>query len=338
MNNTFSNNKALENALATLELESRTLNDISQKFHKNPKQLNIAIDKIIKTVDTGGHLIVIGMGKSGYIAQKISATFASTGVPSFYLHPAEALHGDLGRISRKDSILIISYSGKTQEVLALLPSIKRYANSLMVICGFPQSPLAKSADIFINSSVAKEACPHNLAPTSSTIVQLAIGDALAIGTLIAQNFSAKDFFQFHPGGSLGKKIITIRDIMHFDKELPIVKSEVVLAEALEEITRCKLGMTTVVDNQKKIVGVFTDGDLRRLIEKHTLNNPTMEFSLKTKIKKVMIKNPKTIDINSLAAEALSMMDKYRINQLLVTEKGKLKGAINMHDLLRNNIL
>lgn len=332
------NNQAVEQALATLELEIKSLSELSKKYKQNSKFLESAINIIVNTVNSDGNIILTGMGKSGHIAQKISATFASTGTPSFYLHPAEALHGDLGRISRKDTVLALSYSGKSSEIVALLPSIKRYAHKLIVISGDENSPLAKAADVFLTGAVEKEACPHNLAPTCSTTVQLAIGDALAIGVLVAQGFSAEDFYKFHPGGALGKKLTTVREVMRFDKQLPIISDNATIAQAVSEITRGGLGMTAIVNKHQKLIGLFTDGDLRRLIQKYTNTLPIKALNLNQNITEVMIRNPQCIGINSLAAEALAILDKRRINQLLVLDGDNLVGALNMHDLLQNNIL
>lgn len=332
-------NSATAQALATIALEAQALDEISALMKQEQNPLKLAIGEIVTTIKNGGHLVVTGMGKSGHIAQKISATFASTGTPSFYLHPAEAVHGDFGRVSRKDLILALSYSGKSSEILALLPSIKRWGNKLIVISGSASSPLAQAADIFLNGVVAKEACPHNLAPTCSTTVQLALGDALAIGVLVAQGFSTEDFLQFHPGGALGKKLITVGEIMRFDKAVPIVDENATLACALSEITRGGLGMTAILNSRKAIIGLFTDGDLRRVIEKSIKNNCPQNFDININITEIMTKTPKRININALAAQALAIMEKYKINQLIVVDDDdKLIGALNMHDLLTHNIV
>ncbi|WP_102156640.1 KpsF/GutQ family sugar-phosphate isomerase [Coxiella endosymbiont of Rhipicephalus microplus] len=280
-----------------------------------------------------GRVVVLGMGKSGHIARKISATFASTGTPSFYVHPGEASHGDVGMITKEDVALVISYSGETLEIINILPTIKRLAIPLLIFTGKLQSSLARTADVIIDISVHKEACPLGLAPTSSTTATLVMGDALAITLLEARGFTTEDFARVHPGGSLGKRLLLhIDDLMHTKNHMPIVKPDYMLDEVLVEITKKSLGMTAVIEDNGHLVGVFTDGDLRRTLDKgYDIH--------RTPIKEVMSKNGITIRPNLLAAEALKIMHENKITSLLVTdEECYLLGVIHMHDLLHAGII
>lgn len=280
-----------------------------------------------------GRVVVLGMGKSGHIARKISATFASTGTPSFYVHPGEASHGDVGMITKEDVALVISYSGETLEIINILPTIKRLAIPLLIFTGKLQSSLARTADVIIDISVHKEACPLGLAPTSSTTATLVMGDALAITLLEARGFTTEDFARVHPGGSLGKRLLLhIDDLMHTKNHMPIVKPDYMLDEVLVEITKKSLGMTAVIEDNGYLVGVFTDGDLRRTLDKgYDIH--------RTPIKEVMSKNGITIRPNLLAAEALKIMHKNKITSLVVTdEECYLLGVIHMHDLLHAGII
>ncbi|WP_298448240.1 KpsF/GutQ family sugar-phosphate isomerase [uncultured Marinobacter sp.] len=280
-----------------------------------------------------GRVVVTGMGKSGHIGHKIAATLASTGTPSFFVHPGEASHGDMGMITSQDVVIAISNSGNTSEVVTILPLIKRMGAPLISMTGNPTSTLAKEAVANLDVSVETEACPLGLAPTSSTTATLVMGDALAVALLEARGFSAEDFAFSHPGGSLGRKLLLrVSDIMHTGDRIPIVDEDTTLSGALLEISRKGLGMTTVVNASGTMTGIFTDGDLRRTLDKsidvHT-----------TPIRDVMTRNGRTIQPDQLAAEALNVMEGLKISALPVTDvDGALVGAINMHDLLRAGVI
>ena len=280
-----------------------------------------------------GRIVVTGMGKSGHIGSKIAATLASTGTPAFFVHPGEASHGDLGMITKTDVVLAMSNSGETAEVLTILPLIKRMGAPLIAMTGKPNSTLATTADVHLDVSVAQEACPLNLAPTASTTATLAMGDALAVALLEARGFTPEDFAMSHPGGSLGRKLLLkISDLMHKGDRLPRVAPEASLTTALLEMTRKGLGMTAIVDDADNVLGVYTDGDLRRTLEQG--------MDVRTaKIADVMTKGGKTVKANHLAAEAVQLMEKHKITALLVVdEAGKLAGAIHMQDLLRAGVV
>ena len=280
-----------------------------------------------------GRVVVTGMGKSGHIGGKIAATLASTGTPAFFVHPGEASHGDLGMITDKDVVLALSNSGETNELLTIVPIIKRLAVPLISMTGNAQSTLAQQADINIDIAVEKEACPLGLAPTSSTTVTLVMGDALAVACLDARGFTAKDFALSHPGGSLGRRLLLhVADIMHTGDDIPRVADNASLRDALLEMTRKKLGMTAIVDDNNKMLGIFTDGDLRRALDKNIDIHSAS-------INDVMTKNCKTIKKNILAAEALKIMEDKKINAIVVVDdENTLIGAINMHDLLRAGVV
>ena len=281
-----------------------------------------------------GRIIVTGMGKSGHIGNKIAATLASTGTPSFFVHPAEASHGDLGMITPGDAVLALSNSGETAEVLAILPVLKRRGIPLISITGRPDSTLARQSDVHIPVVVSIEACPHNLAPTSSTTAALAMGDALAIALLEARGFSAEDFALSHPGGSLGRRLLlTVDDIMHGGERLPSVPADTPLSEALLEISRKGLGMTAVTAADGTLAGIFTDGDLRRV-----LDLPELDIR-QCPIEQVMTRNPVVIESGHLAAEAVKIMEQRKINGLIVVDaEHRPAGALNMHDLLRAGVV
>ncbi|KPK56041.1 MAG: D-arabinose 5-phosphate isomerase [Thiotrichales bacterium SG8_50] len=279
-----------------------------------------------------GRIVVTGMGKSGHVGGKIAATLASTGTPSFFVHPGEASHGDLGMITAVDVVLALSNSGETDEILTILPLIKRLGVPLVTLTGNARSRLAREADVNIDVSVAKEACPLDLAPTSSTTAALAMGDALAITLLESRQFTAEDFARSHPAGRLGKRLLlTVGDLMHSGDALPQVTSSARLSEALVEMTSRGLGMTTVVDDLGHLVGVFTDGDLRRTLDQGPVNVRELPIS------ECMTTKFKWIETSRLAAEAVKMMDEHRINALPVRQ-GNLVGAVNMHDLLRAGVV
>lgn len=280
-----------------------------------------------------GRVVVTGMGKSGHIAGKIAATLASTGTPAFFVHPGEASHGDLGMITRQDVVLALSNSGNTEEILTILPIIKRLGVPLIAMTGNPESALARLSSVHINVSVEQEACPLGLAPTASTTAALVMGDALAVSLLQSKGFTRDDFALSHPGGSLGKRLLLqVSDIMHRDAEVPSVADSVLVSAALLEMTGKKLGMTAVVDNRRRVVGIFTDGDLRRMLEKNLDVHNTL-------VAQVMTHPCTVIHADILAAEAMQIMETKKINALLVVDESQtLLGALNMHDLLRAGIV
>jgi len=280
-----------------------------------------------------GRIIVIGMGKSGNIARKIAATFASTGSPAFFVHPAEANHGDVGMITTQDVVLALSNSGETHEILSLLPVIKRLNIPLIAMTGKVDSTLAKTATITLNVGVSKEACPLGLAPTASTTAALVMGDALAISLLEKRGFTKEDFALSHPGGSLGRRLLLrIDEIMHTDNAVPKVKLDAVLKTALMEMTQKKLGMTTVVNESDELAGIFTDGDVRRAFDKNADIH-------RTPIHEIMTKNPKVISRGMLVAEALHIMESFKITALIVTDDyNKPLGIVHMHDILRAGVI
>lgn len=280
-----------------------------------------------------GRVVVIGMGKSGHIGSKLAATLASTGTPAFFVHPGEASHGDLGMITRQDAVLALSYSGETHEIVTILPLIKRLGVPLISMTGKPASTLAKSSDVHLDVSVAVEACPLNLAPTSSTTATLAMGDALAVALLEARGFTPEDFAMSHPGGSLGRRLLLkIADVMHSGADLPKVGPDALLTEALLEMTRKGLGVTAVVDADDRVLGVYTDGDLRRTLDKN--------IDIRTaKIREVMTVGGKSVKAGQLAAEAVQLMEKHKITALLVLDDAKkLDGIVHMQDLLRAGVV
>ena len=280
-----------------------------------------------------GRIVILGMGKSGHIGGKIAATLASTGSPAFFVHPGEASHGDLGMITTKDVVIAFSNSGETEEILTILPLIKRLGVPLIALTGNPPSTLGKAADVHIDVSVAKEACPLDLAPTSSTTAALAMGDALAIALLESRGFTADDFARSHPGGRLGRRLLLlIKDIMHCGDALPVVRPDVLVVDALMEMSSKGLGMTAVVNEQQQLLGVFTDGDVRRALDKGVDVH-------KSTIDSVMSTGCKTVGPEDLAAEALHLMETHKVSALLVvSEDGALVGALNMHDLLRAGVV
>ena len=312
-------------AKRTLKIESESILAIANQLNKSFTTLceNVLYCK--------GKFVIMGVGKSGHIAQKISATLSSTGTPSIFIHPTEAAHGDIGLIDKKDIVFLISNSGETDEIINILPSLKRHAKEIASLTSNNKSSIAKSADIKIELKSMKEACPLDLAPTSSTTNALAFGDALAIALLEAKGFTKNDFASSHPAGKLGKKLITqVQDLMHRGNSVPKVSPNTILDKALLEITKKNLGITLVI-NKSKVIGIFTDGDLRRCI------NNKIDIQ-KTKIKEVMTKSYKTIKPNALAVDAAKIMEKNKIFTLVVTEKQKHVGVISMHDLIEARIL
>jgi len=280
-----------------------------------------------------GRVVVSGMGKSGHVGGKIAATLASTGTPAFFMHPGEASHGDLGMITPNDVVLALSNSGESNEIVSIVSLIKRRGAKLIAMTGNPNSTMAREADVHLNAAVDKEACPLNLAPTASTTAALALGDALAVALLDARGFSADDFARTHPGGSLGRRLLVhVRDVMHTGDELPRIDLDASLKVALLEMTQKGLGMTAVVDAAARVVGVFTDGDLRRALE-HALDLQ------QARVADLMTKHPKTIRADELAVAAVEKMDTLKINGLLVVDDDNtLLGALNMHDLLKAGVV
>jgi len=274
------------------------------------------------------------MGKSGHVARKIAATLASTGTPAFFVHPSEAGHGDLGMITDADVVLALSYSGESDEIMALMPVFKRQGNPVIALTGRPLSALAHDADVHLDVSVPSEACPLQLAPTTSTTVTLAMGDALAVALLEARGFTADDFARSHPAGALGRQLLLhIADIMHTGEDIPEVSADASLGDALLEMSSKRLGMAAIVDTERHLLGLFTDGDLRR-----TLNNAGVNVHT-TRIAEVMTKNPITIGSNAMASEAARLMEVHKINALVVVDGGhQVVGALNVHDLLRARVV
>ncbi|EAK0446252.1 KpsF/GutQ family sugar-phosphate isomerase [Campylobacter lari] len=309
--------EAIEIAKEVFEIESKTILDLCDNLDEG---FNKAIELILSIK---GRCVVSGMGKSGHIGAKIAATLASTGTPSFFMHPGEALHGDLGMLTREDVLLAISNSGETEEVLKLIPVIKKRKIPLIVMAGNQNSTLAKQADIFINIAVKKEACPLQLAPTSSTTATLAMGDAIAVALMRARNFRPDDFALFHPGGSLGRKLLTrVGDLM-VSNNLPIVSPESEFNELVDVMTSGKLGLCIVLENEK-LVGIITDGDLRRALRAN--DKPRFDF----KAKEIMSESPKTIEVSAMASEAEELMLKHKIKEIVVTQDEKIVGIIQLY--------
>jgi arabinose-5-phosphate isomerase len=280
-----------------------------------------------------GRVVVTGIGKSGQIARKIASTLASTGTPAFFVHPGEASHGDLGMITQDDVVLALSHSGESDELITVLPLVKRLGAPLIAMTGNPQSALASLADVVLDAGVAKEACPLNLAPTASTTAALALGDALAVAALDARGFGHEDFARSHPAGSLGRRLLThVRDVMRSGDDIPVVAESATFADAVLEISRKRMGMTAVVGADRQLVGIFTDGDLRRALERGVDVHATS-------IDAVMTRQPRSIRPEALAAEAVELMEKHKTTQLPVVDPGgRLVGALNIHDLFRAKVL
>ncbi|TDY32708.1 arabinose-5-phosphate isomerase [Janthinobacterium sp. 75] len=280
-----------------------------------------------------GRVVVSGIGKSGHIARKIAATLASTGTPALFVHPAEAAHGDLGMVTSEDAFIAISYSGESSELMAIMPVVKRMGGVLISMTGKPNSSLAQLADVHLDISVEKEACPLNLAPTASTTVTLALGDAIAVALLDLRGFKEEDFARSHPGGALGRRLLThVHDVMRSGERVPKVAVDASLLQALEEMTKKGMGMTAVVDADDRPVGVFTDGDLRRMFER------VQDFT-QVAIRDVMHAQPRSIAPERLAVDAVAVMEQFRINQMLVVDAdGKLVGALHIHDLTQAKVI
>ena len=324
---TIDSEKIVQTGREVLAIESAAIEVIGKRIGKE------FVSACELCLNCKGRIVVLGMGKSGHVASKIAATLASTGSPAFFVHPGEASHGDLGMIIGDDVVIALSNSGETQEVVSLMPLIKRLGIPLITITGNPDSTLSQSADVNLDVSVDKEACPLNLAPTASTSSALAMGDALAIALLETRGFTSEDFARSHPGGSLGRRLLLrVEDIMHSGEKLPRVTADTTLSEALLEMSRKGMGLTAIVDDANKVLGVFTDGDLRRAIDRKIDIHGTS-------IRDVMTANCRTATIDMLAGEVLNVMEQQRINGLLIVDsENMLVGVINMHDLLRAGIV
>ncbi|MEE9331949.1 MAG: KpsF/GutQ family sugar-phosphate isomerase [Methylophilaceae bacterium] len=318
----------------TLDLAREVLNIEAKEIEALATRLDESFEAAVNLIlHCKGRVVVSGIGKSGHVGGKIAATLASTGTPAFFMHPAEASHGDLGMITEDDVVIALSNSGESEEILNILPTIKRLGAKVIGITGKATSTLAKESHLHLSAEVSQEACPLGLSPTASTTATLALGDALAVCVLDCREFSAEDFAKSHPGGSLGRRLITrVKDIMHAGNALPYVLDTVSVSEALIEMTQKSLGFTAVVNQKHQLVGIFTDGDVRRVFA-------TGIHAESTKIVDVMHKKPNIITAEKLAAEAVEVMEQKKINGLLVTdESGKLVGAFNMHDLLKAKII
>lgn len=323
----FSPDQALASARRTLQTETQALQDLSDR-------LDGSFGEAVRLLlECRGRVVVSGLGKTGHIARKIAATLASTGTPAFFVHAAEAVHGDLGMITSDDVLIALSYSGTGTELLTIVPVVRRMGARLISITGNAQSDLAQLADVHLDASVAQEACPLSLAPTASTTASLALGDALAVACMEARGFGKEDFARSHPGGALGKRLLThVRDVMRHGPDLPTVPEHAPLSRALEEISAKRMGMTAVVDSAGHPVGIFTDGDLRRLIERQgDVRGLSVEAG--------MSRQPRTIGPDALAAEAAQLMDSMRLNQMLVVDaQGVLLGALHIHDLMAAKVV
>ena len=323
--------RTLKLARDTLNIEAAALQTMRDRLEgANADALVLAVELLH---GCKGRIVVSGIGKSGHIARKIAATFASTGSPAFFVHPAEASHGDLGMVTRDDVFVALSNSGETDELLTIVPIVKRTGAKLIALTGAPNSSLAKLADAHLDTSVEKEACPLNLAPTTSTTAALAMGDALAVALLDARGFQAEDFQRSHPGGRLGRKqLMHVSEVMRNLDETPKISISASLQEALLEMTAKRMGMVVTLDEKNQVAGIFTDGDLRRQLEKSTnLDGLTL--------KNAITSAPRTIPPELLAEEAIEMMEKHRINHLVVTDpQGALLGALNLHDLFAAKVI
>jgi len=318
---------ALELAREVLEIEAAAITGLIARLDQNFQR---AVDIIM---NSRGRVTVSGIGKSGHIARKIASTMASTGTPAYFVHPAEASHGDLGMVTREDVFIALSNSGESTELLSIVPLIKRRGAKLIALTGKPQSSLAQQADAHLYAGAEKEACPLNLAPTASTTAALAIGDALAVAVMHAKGVSRDEFARSHPGGTLGRQLLTrVRDVMGDERDAPRVPGTAMLSTAILEMSRGRMGITAVVDDTSRVIGIFTDGDLRRALQKGVdLHN--------TIIASVMTRNPRTITPDKLAAEAVQLMEQHKVNQLLVVDaEHHLVGALNTHALFKAKVI
>ena len=309
-----------------LDIESAAIKDLKGALNKS------FVEACEACGNCKGKIIVMGLGKSGHIADKIAATFASTGTPAFFIHPSEAIHGDLGMIDKEDIVLILSYSGETEEIVSLIPIIKNMGITIIALTGNKKSKLSNEATINLNVEVKEEACPMNLAPTASTTAALAMGDAIAVALLEKKGFTKEDFAKSHPGGVLGKKLLlSLGDIMHEGDEIPIVYETDKLASGLIEMSEKALGMTAVLNNDNDLVGIFTDGDLRRTLE----NKVDIQS---TYMKEVMKKDPYTMSAETLAYNAVAIIQEMKITSLLIVKDKTVIGALNIHDLFRAGVM
>ena len=323
----FDKNRVLDLARKVLGIESKAITDLA------PRIGDEFLSACQICLDCNGRIVVTGMGKSGHISSKIAATLASTGTPAFFVHPGEASHGDMGMITPDDVVLAVSNSGETVEIITILPLIKRMASPLITMTGNSTSTLAKAADVNLDIAVDEEACPLNLAPTASTTATLAMGDALAVALLELHGFTEEDFARSHPGGILGRRLLLhVSDVMHRDEKIPVVSADTKLSEGLMEMTRKGLGMTAIVDEKGVLVGVFTDGDLRRTLD-HAVDVHN------TVMKEVMTPKGKSIGPQMLAAEAVHIMETHKITSLIVVDEDEhIVGALNVHDLFRAGVM
>ena len=323
----FQNNNLLKVAKKVIKIEADAICNLNKKID------HTFLKVCQKIFSCKGKVIIMGMGKSGHIASKIASTFASTGTPSFFIHPSEAGHGDLGMITKKDIVILITYSGENDDILSIIPIIKKISVDIIAITGNSKSSIAKQANLCINVNIGKEACPNNLAPTSSSTATLVMGDALAISLLNLRNFSSNDFALYHPAGNLGKKLLTqVKDIMKTGDDLPLVYGDTSLIESLKIMSNKSLGVLIVIGKKDKILGIFTDGDLRRCIE----NNSDFH---KKNISQLMQTNVKTIEENVSIYSAIDEMKKYKINALAVVDKyNKIVGAFNIHNLVEKKLI
>ena len=319
---------------STLQLARNVLSIEAREIEALAKRLDANFEAAVQLIlHCQGRVVVSGMGKSGHVGGKIAATLASTGTPAFFMHPAEASHGDLGMITAGDVVIALSNSGESDELLNIVPTIKRLGAKIISITGAANSTLAKESDVHLSAEVSQEACPLGLSPTASTTAALALGDALAVCVLDCRDFSAEDFARSHPGGSIGRRLLTrVKDVMRTGDAIPSVKDDVLLSAALAEMTKKGLGLTAIINAAGQPIGIFTDGDLRRAFA-NGIN------ATSAKIADVMHANPNTIHANQLAIEAVEMMEQKKINGLLVADDaGKLVGAFNMHDLLKAKVV
>ncbi|MEO6288321.1 MAG: KpsF/GutQ family sugar-phosphate isomerase [Ginsengibacter sp.] len=319
------NQTIISSAKKTIKLEAQSIKELSDLVNEDFAKAVLTINKC------KGRLVVSGIGKSAIVAQKIVATLNSTGTPSLFLHAADAIHGDIGMVQQDDVVMIISKSGDSPEIKVLIPLIKNFENTIIAMTGNVQSYLANCADMVLNSTVKEEACPNNLAPTSSTTAQIVLGDALAISLMEMKGFNSADFAKFHPGGTLGKKLYLRVGDLSMNNEMPAVKADFFLKDVIIEITKKRLGAAVVLGEDNKLLGIITDGDLRRMLER------TMELD-KVKAKDIMTPDPKTIGADDLAVTALDLMRKKNITQLVVTKNGGYAGIIHLHDLVREGII
>ncbi len=321
----FPKDTVIKQALETIQLQADSVLKLKD-------YIDTSFLIAVRTIhEAKGRVVISGIGKSAVIAQKVVATFNSTGTPAIFMHAADAIHGDLGMVQPGDVVIIISKSGNSPEIKVVVPFIKNFGNHVIAICGNSSSFLATNADVFVNTTVSVEACPHNLAPTTSTTAQLVMGDAMAVCLLSLKGFTERDFARFHPGGALGKRLyLKVSDMSELNEQ-PVVKPDSSIREVIYEISGKRLGITAVLDNSGAIAGIITDGDLRRMLEKH-------ESPANLKAKDIMTPNPKTIEVDELATEALTLMRYNDITQLVVTDNGKFAGILHLHDLVREGII